>query len=769
MLAHRCPWSRELERHSIKSPQSPFSGSRLTARWRGGFHANPLVARIVHHLRQRPQILCLAALVGLASALRGPAPPPATEAGVAALLGEATHTHVAADAFVWDRSRGRWLDAFWGRDVLFLGRARADGPRDVYRATVRVSREGRPVAVRAAWNLSQTPVADESALEAHNRHIAYVLNAHGAVQAITVLAPQRDGSAWSRLVAALSGFWQHGRFGASARTEVAFEQPPPSARIQLRPSAQDGGTLLVMALGDPPQPAAVALASGELVTDPDDRYGVRSWRVPARGEPIAAEALSPLAPSPLPALDDGLGWPPEGSWHAALDEQNPRLYRTALQIDGATITLVAIDTRRLSLGLVAGFDAPRPSTGARPSGQLPEGIDALARFNGVGDHDGGLVVNRRLLLPPREGEATVAIDREGLIRMGAWHDAVDETPTSLRQAGAPLVRQGRVSGGDGGMASRSALCRTRDGYLIYAASEAVSEATLARALVGAACDHALALSEEAGMVAGGKLIAGHARPREPSPADAFYLSPRELTPSLGDLPWKPDGGAQPPPTWMPAAFAAEVTLLGTTVKLHAIAADRYRWEIRPGERERAGKTAERALEPAELARAHIAISLGIGWRKDNRRGLVLDGVIALPIRPDLGVISAGTAGQLAIRRSLEDLAPRGDASELPLLAEGGRIRSEAKRLGARHRRGAACLLSDRTLLVAVSEFDSAEPNTTALLDLGCARIVELNRGKQIQAFVHRAGSDEAPRASYDETVLYGMSGRADGHARPLSD
>ena len=47
-------------------------------------------------------------------------------------------------------------------------------------------------------------------------------------------------------------------------------------------------------------------------------------------------------------------------------------------------------------------------------------------------------------------------------------------------------------------------------------------------------------------------------------------------------------------------------------------------------------------------------------------------------------------------------------------------------------------------------------------------VVELNRGKQIRAFVHRAGTKDPPQSGYDDTALYGMSVPARGTALKLA-
>jgi hypothetical protein len=253
-----------------------------------------------------------------------------------------------------------------------------------------------------------------------------------------------------------------------------------------------------------------------------------------------------------------------------------------------------------------------------------------------------------------------------------------------------------------------------------------------------------------------------------SPQDFLYLALRDHRPRsrLRDE-FVPDDGTQPDPAWLPAVLAAKRTALGAEVTLRAFVPGRLAWQIRPGRKERAGWTAEGPLAEAELERALVAVSLGVGFRKDNRRGLVLDGKVALPMRPDLGVLTTSAAGQLRIGLTREGLAPPADASELPLLADGSAIRAEARALGAFRRRAAACLLSDGTFVVATAEYDSDEATTVALLEAGCARVVALNRGAQTAAFVRRRGADTTLEAEYDATVLYGLAQPAGATAQPL--
>ena len=72
--------------------------------------------------------------------------------------------------------------------------------------------------------------------------------------------------------------------------------------------------------------------------------------------------------------------------------------------------------------------------------------------------------------------------------------------------------------------------------------------------------------------------------------------------------------------------------------------------------------------------------------------------------------------------------------------------------------------ADGTFVLASTTFDSDEAATSALIDLGCARVVALDRGMHTGFFLHRAGTEPAPAARYETTVLdlvdAPMAGRA---------
>lgn len=820
-------------------------------------------SRIVEELRGRAALFGFVAACALATRLWAPAPPAATPDGVSEMLGGAIQGTVHADEFVWEPSRGTMVDALLGRDLLFLGVAENEEHRDLYRARVRVSREGRPIEVQRLRNLTSTPLGDESQLVARGRWVAFASNALGAVHGVTVFdlqgAALPPGGRWTRAKAHVDHWLEVGTMRGLGRADVAFHKPPPTLKMELQ------GDKLVMALGDPPKSAALDLSTAKLVTADQNPFDAWAWHTPPRDKPTphfvmdglrtvfgteAADTFKSVLfdarsrwvlftegperpradPSPVPPFVERDGsWPPkplvvqfdnaqegEGVWRpppvdwmptpeGLLGKPDPYLMTTFIRPDTAlpfaAVHLVAIDTRQLELRIEAGFDEPRPLTGPAGRGRIPDRDKkrVVAAFNGAfqtrhGKY--GMVVDGRVLLPPKPHAATVAVDARGRTMFGTWGDS-DELPPdllSLRQNLDPLIENGEINPrgrktwgfpleGGSYLTERSAICRTSDGYLIYGYGIELDAMTLARALHLAGCVDAMHLDMNPGHVG---FVFHNARDEElrshklapemsiapnrfvrASPKDFFYLMLRDHAPRVGSLAWQPDEGAQPPPAWLPAVHRASVEKLGTKVTLYAVDARRFVWEIFPGENEKTGRTAEDVVPTATLARTLTAIGLGVALRKDNERGLFLDGVEKLPVRSDLGVLTTSPEGHLDIAVAVEPMAPPGDATELVLYAEARKIRSEARKLGPRRHRSAACMLDDRTLVVAMAKSDNGEPITAALVELGCARVVALDRGKQLQAFFHRAGTDNPPRASYDDTTLYGMAVSLGGLAMPL--
>lgn len=749
-------------------------------------------------LRRLPAIGALT-LLAVGAKLCGPAPTSADEDGVAAMLGEAVGGEVARDAFVWERSRGWLADALLGRRALFLA-AIGDAPRDLFRADVRVSREGRPIAVGDVVALTETPLGDEARLVARGRYAAFATRWDGGVQGVTVLDLQGEGTgplAW------LDDGWG-GAASELGRIELAFRRPPTSLKMQLVDDE------LRMAVG--PKAKAATLALDSLALDHEAGIAGEAWRQRPDGGPRldlgdridrwwrrlrGADEAAPIEPEvALPSVE-GSGWPPPApagsSWsplEVGVVGDAPLLVASA-SVEGDALTLVAIDTRRLDVGYRAGRRHPEATTGPHGSGTVPRDLAprVVGAFNGGAA--GGAVDGGRVLVPPELGRATVAVDRHGQARLGALPPGLLRTGeiVAVRQ-GDVLIEDGQRPTSPGGRVSRSALGRTADGFLIYGFAAEASAQSLALALRRAGCVYAVALQRTdapLGMVTWPQGEPGSGGVVDPSMSlttehvtagaehDFFYLVAREPHPQLKGLDWKPAPGRQPAPTAWPAIHVASTKTLGVEVSLHHVAPGRLRWTIVPGEKETAAQTAAQALDDEARREAVLAINLGLAFRKDNRRGLVLDGAQTLPMRPYLGAIEIDD-GDLSITYTVEGLVPDGDATELPLLVEASTERRHTQKLGARRRRAAACTAEDGSLLVASAVYDTAEPVALALMDLGCERVVELNRGRQVRSFVYHAGSETDDDAEgrrellgqYVETALFGLeASAARGRARGL--
>ena len=823
----------------------------------------PFLDSLAAHARSRGLFVLGITLVALLVRLAtSPAPPARSVEAIAAMLGTTVGGSVRPEDFVWEERGGLVHDALIGRRVLFLA-ARPSGPEgtptnDLYRAEVRISRGGRPVAVRRVVNLTNTPRGHEHDLVAHGRWAAYATRADGLVQGITILdlagdyAVREARSRSERLRASVENWLSEGALRGIGETAVLFGVPPKEARFEL---TED---MLVMALGEAALPAAVTLADASVNPGPRDEHALAAQRLPhdvtpwprflerasrdllgdgaaARVARLAtsvrttsirlheatASAPPELPAAPPPETPSEEGFPPprvatkrertmpgEGLWipassvhplPASKPEAPPAIFTTFVRPDPerphAVVHLVAMDGRRLELRPVPGTLAPRTPTGLRGEGRIPAADvpAAVAVFAGGPPANApplGLVVERRTFLPPRPDVHTFTVDRFGRPSIGAWPFGEDVPPAirSLRQTGAPLItasRIGKFSEVDAVLADRSALGVTEAGHLIYGWGESLSAELLARALLLAGCREALALATSPDPTGlgffqrQGEALSAHThapgmsllpeRALSGSPTELVYVVVRKANPDA-PLPegttWEPDAGTQPAPSWQPGIYGATVSKLGAQVRLAWFAPERFTFHIRGGEKElshRFGGTFPGALTDAERPHVLAAVGLGTG-RKKAPRGLAMDGSIGLKFGPGAGVLVVGD-GPVRIDKS-ETFAPTSDAdaTELPLTAEEGRPLPEARVVGSMRPRAALCALGDGAVLVASTTFDTDEATTEALVDVGCTRVVALDRGSHLNAFVHRAGGATAPEARYEQTTLYVLESPMRGRA-----
>lgn len=769
------------------------------------------------HLRSRAPLLASAAVAAaLLTLAQGPAPE-ATPRGVATLLGDATERVVADDAFVWEASRGALRDALRGRDVLFLG-ATPGGLRDVFRARVRVHPSGRPLSVRGVTQLTHTPLADEEGLVARGAHAAFATRWQGRVVRVGLLALDTP-AAPSGVLARLAELF--GEPPLPSLVDVGLAQPPEAFAMELREDA------LVLALGEDKRAAALFL--GDLRLEPgrlgDSLYlaahgpedGAPGWLDGARARlPFLAAPRGPTArPAPRPPLPSSGAsdaafppaalapplaepWPGEGQWGALgeplAEGAPPPLVGTFVRVDAAdpesVVSLACLDTRQLVVGYEGGRDARGSATGVvgRPRARAAEA--PLATWNGGGVRaERGAVAGGLPLSPLLAGAPTVRLDERGDAWLGPHSAEISSPPKAAWQSGATLVQAGQsVPSDDSARVPRSALGRTAAAQLLYAVSARSSREALSRALVLAGATFAVELA--AGDVSQGLSSlprspesppaeldaalawAGRGATRE-SEGDFFFAAARDplaALPPWDGPPFERSAGQQPAPSWLTGVFEAQAERLGTRLTVWLFAARRFELVLRAGTREPRRKEASglaEALPEALLPRALARLGMGIGPRRGGP-ALVVEGVATKPPRRDEAALLLSREGALSLATGATWEVPEGgSAAEVPLLAEGGQLRREARAIGRRRSRVALCQLPDGALLVASARFDSDEVTATALLGLGCSWVVGLERGAERDARAARGGGEAALPASAEDSALWilgkeSASGRAEG-------
>jgi len=499
-------------------------------------------------------------------------------------------------------------------------------------------------------------------------------------------------------------------------------------------------------------------------------------------------APAPPPPRPIDASQAGMdlaNWPPptvpsmwktaepgEGEWRdpkiswmkKGPDGAPPAFLRTFVRPDEerpyAQVLLVAMDMRQLDFDMEAGTEDPKPLTGGHGPGRIPRDPRVIthvaAAFNGAfkTEHGNyGMMVHKRVLLPPQPNAASVVVLRDNRVGFGTWGNTSEVTGlagipdgdiASFRQNLDPLLDQGKVNPngralwgytlpGSGMQTQRSGLCVTGGGQLVYAWGDDVSATVLAKAMKMAGCVYGMHLDmnpHHTGFIfAAIDEIKGHKyrselltplmdvspdRYIEYAPKDFFYVMQRDPSPPALDsvdgqdtpepprpsskaapaappIAWRADPGAQPAPIWSPAVWSAEVSGTGGAANPPIEVLD-----VEPGRttwRIRAGMQ-----EPDAKTGALPAWELG---DEDAHRVILAVGVGASPDRRPRGL---ATDGRMVLPiRALKEASP-GDT--LPASA------------------GALVAQADGTLsIVRVSELASISPHEDVaevplLLDAG---------------------------------------------------
>ncbi len=494
---------------------------------------------------------------------------------------------------------------------------------------------------------------------------------------------------------------------------------------------------------------------------------------------------------------------------AGAQDKAPRyFYQTFVRPDPkrpyAKVMLVAMDGRQLELHMEGGVEDPRSLTGVRGEGRIPRDPAIYKRvvgaFNGAfktthGEY--GMMVNRRVLLPPKPKAASVVITRDGKAGFGTWPetDAIPNEVTSYRQNLEPLVEDFRVNPskrvqwgfqlpGTSMLTQRSALCLTSDRHMLYAWGGEVSADVLASAMSSAGCVYAMHLDMNLHHTAFAFLSIRDPSRRDfdakiltpemevmPerfilwSPKDFFYLTLRQYGPPVVDgVSFVADEGAQPSPAWAPGLYSATVRVSdGTAVRVMVVEMDRVRFEVRQGVKasDEAASGVSAAGSSAEDGDALAAIGLGI--RPAAHSSSTVQG------RASHHAASRGTAilvigrdGRLRIEEagSSSRASDGGDIVQAPLILS-GTANPEAGASRLIRQRASACVTSDRYLWIGRGTSVGDDGVVEALKKMGCTTIVSLDGAGETIPFVNRAGSVNPPRRHYDQAAIIVQ-------ARPLS-
>jgi len=528
-----------------------------------------------------------------------------------------------------------------------------------------------------------------------------------------------------------------------------------------------------------------------------------------------------LSPRPPNAAPEGLrisanypaegGWPPapiappsqmpfdgEGFWHVAVPMQGPGqevaappLLEAIVRPDparpGAIVHLIAIDARRLDVRIVPGTASPAPAAGPRGSGLLPRGkevegvVAAFVAGPVPAARSFGFAGEGRLFAPLVAGAPSLAARPDGRGVLGAWPESAS------RDAFVSVAQGPDAMGGAAAFApanaaaptSRAALCRTGAGYLIYAFAVESSADSLRAALKLAGCASAMHLGAEPSPLGfayvhaqGDALTATLASGTMSMPVDHVagpwdeqigVLVQRDLAPASGGkkVAWAVDAGAQPAPAWLPGVFSFETEQQGAKVKVTAFMPERATFRIAVGSDEGVGGRGAKPGPPAaERTAALVALGMSVS-KRGARRGLVVGG--AELMKPSSGAVWLAFDGaHVSISRPGDPAPASGDATEVPLVADDHKILPAAREVGTQRPRSAMCALADGTVIVAHSTFDTDEAGAEALLDAGCDRVVALDRGAHDGVFVHRAGGERVPEATYEATAIYVVPGAGSG-------
>jgi hypothetical protein len=769
----------------------------------------PLWHRFVQHLRARARIIALPAVLGLVGHWLMPRAPERTREALGAWLGERLGGTVAGAEVGWEASRGVLGDFLLGRGLWFLGKPEHAKARDLFRASVRLLPNGQPLTLSSLHNLSMTPDADEAGLLVNDQRVLVATLGRGRVASLTAFDRAEHAGLVARLVArATTGLW-----APLERTDVVVDAHAGAAAATL------DGNLLDLELSGAAEAVKIDLERGTVASGArgiahatthvagaeSGLLGVVALARACLGPQLTAlggqavlrlssalrRALAGAATGQQASRPEDIHWqpvrsalvkPPLGADPAAGGARAAYFERATLGVGGTSVELVSIDLEQLELGVQAGSEWPRTSFGAPGEGRLPSDPERRQRVVAVlnaGPEAAyeryGTMADGRLLVSPAPGWPSLTVTRSGRVTLGAWPfgDDIPGDVVAFTERQSALVRAGAVvPASERSLRRRSALCAVSSARLVYAYADAADPETLAKGLVSAGCDFALPLAaspERLGFVLADAGRAARFEPLDPrfdfdgpatlsgSTRDFLYLSVRDVRPKAPlEMPWRPDGGAQPEPAWLPGILRGALTLGGVTLELTSFETRRSDFRLRPGPLEPGakGQPWSGALSAEDRARALAALELGHATGA-ARMGLALGTLIPLPMKPGYATLIVGN-GEARILLPGEPVTLRAEehAVQLPLLADDADVTARARERGDARKRAALGVTEDGRVVIATLRHDSSDPLAVGLRAAGCRRIVELDRGSHHPAALERAGSDPPPREAPESTTLW---------------
>lgn len=262
-------------------------------------------------LRLRAYALGFALVVAIVTRFSDFAPPPRTLDGLATLLGRTIHGTVQPGEIAWAESPGFLQETFYGRSLFFLGATESGRPRDLYRAWVRVSLDGKPISVSRVVNLTNTPLGDESGVDVVGNRAVIATTAFNRIQGITVFKidgiPPADEprGLFDRLLLAISSLRSTGTPWGLGRMDVFFDLPPRTMAMHLEP------TRLRIDLGDAARNATLDLEKQTLRgADGGEAYAARVAPQVHSGKPFIHWAVDTVrdyvGPDPVAWIENSV-------------------------------------------------------------------------------------------------------------------------------------------------------------------------------------------------------------------------------------------------------------------------------------------------------------------------------------------------------------------------------------------------------------------------------------------------------------------------------